>query len=193
MATNDLLTANLTLTTRRAPRGILGAMFGRRPFSSVLAFTLAACEPPPGGPDTTDTPGWQTVLHGRAPALLSVWGSGADDVFVVGSDPGDGAGPWVLRWDGAAWERLPTGTSGALGSVAGTDRTRPVFMVGAGGLALRWDRGVGGTSGAFTRLTGVPSDVTLAGVLAVGSEVWAVGGGDGDGRGRAYVLSGDAA
>jgi hypothetical protein len=60
-------------------------------------------------------------------------------------------------------------------------------MVGAGGLALRWDR----ASGGFTRLTGVASDVTLAGVAVVGSEVWAVGGGDGDGRGRAYTLDGD--
>ena len=182
----------MTLATWRPVRCILGAMFGRRLFPWVLGivFTLAAREPPPGGPET-DTPAWQTLFHGLAPALLGVWGSGADDVFVVGSDPGDGAGPWVLHWDGVAWERLRTGASGALWSVAGTDRSRPVFMVGAGGLALRWDRGVGGASGQFTRLTGVANDVTLAGVVAVGSDVWAVGGG-GDGRGRAYVLGGDA-
>src|SRR5262249_40573448 len=46
---------------------------------------------------------WQIVLREEPGALLSIWGTSAHDVWLVGGDPGDGHGPMVLHYDGAAW------------------------------------------------------------------------------------------
>ena len=54
------------------------------------------------------------MQSGLPGALTSVWGTAADDVWAVGSDPGDGSGPMVLNFDGQRWFQLETGHSGDL-------------------------------------------------------------------------------
>jgi len=153
--------------------------------SSALLVAPLACDDDsgPGGPTKT----WQMVYQDLDPALLSVWGSGPSDVFIAGGDPKDGKGPWVLHWDGSAMARLPTGKSGTLWWVSGSDASAPVYFAGDKGLALRLERG--GTS--FTTLTGVPEGVTLFGIFPVpGGKVWAVGNLVRDNKGVAYTLDG---
>ena len=64
-----------------------------------LLVLSTACD---GGPGVIDETGqWSLVQSGLPGALTSVWGTAADDVWAVGSDPGDGSGPMVLNFDGA--------------------------------------------------------------------------------------------
>jgi len=152
------------------------------PLFAALVCHLAACEP--NNPSSEAEKSWTMVYEELPAALLSTWGSGADDVFFVGADPSDGHGPWVFHWDGEAMERLQTGATGNLWWVSGTSASGPIYLAGGGGLALRYDR-----DGTFTPLTGVPSDVTLFGIFAVpGGRVWAVGGQRS--TGKVYVLDG---
>jgi hypothetical protein len=101
-------------------------------------------------------------------ALMSVWGTAADDVWAVGADPGDG--PYVLHYDGAQWERIATGATGDLWWVnAGPER---VWMSGDAGLVLRYDRGSGTVESIPT-----PTDLRVFGVYEFAvDDVWAVGG-----------------
>jgi hypothetical protein len=55
---------------------------------------------------------WSLVAESPDAALLSVHGTSAADVWMVGADRGDG--PLVLHWDGSSWERKATGLSGDL-------------------------------------------------------------------------------
>ncbi len=152
---------------------LLGAL------TAMTASTLG-CEPDPGAPAKR----WSLVFTDQPSAFLSVWGSSGSDVFVVGSDVGDG--PAVLRWNGAAWRTLPTDETGDLWWVSGTTASGRVWMVGEGGLALRYDR----ATDSFERVGGVPDDVTLYGVFETGGDVWAVGGDRGDSTGHIYALAG---
>src|SRR6187397_326593 len=102
----------------------------RRCFSISLIVAsgwVAACKPEDEGPQ------WQMVYSELDGALLSVWGTAADDVWAVGSDPGDG--PYFLHYDGAAFERLPTGETGDLWWVTSDGET--LWACGEGGLVLR--------------------------------------------------------
>jgi hypothetical protein len=60
----------------------------------------------------------------------AVWGSGADDVYVVGQ-PG-----LIYHWDGTEWERQDSGTERTLTDVWG-DGAGTVYVTGHGGLILR--------------------------------------------------------
>lgn len=71
-----------------------------------------------------------------AAALLSIWGT-STDMFIVGAD--DGTGPVVLHWDGSAWERLETFTTGDLWWVW-SDGGDVVFMSGEGGRMLQYSK-----------------------------------------------------
>jgi hypothetical protein len=109
-------------------------------------------------------------------ALLSIWGSSAVDVYAVGGDVGDGAGPLVLHYDGASWGRLETGLVGNLWWVHGF-ADGPVFMGGDGGLIVRFE------NGAFTRMT-TPGTDTVFGLWGSSpTDMWAVGGAVGGARG----------
>jgi hypothetical protein len=68
---------------------------------------------------------------GELPSLFKVWGSGPDDVWVVG-DNGT-----VLRFDGSAWTVVPSPTDELLFTVAG--RGDQVLIVGAEGAVLDED------------------------------------------------------
>lgn len=121
-------------------------------------------------------PAWQIVQDALPAALLSVWGTSPDDVWSVGADAGDGAGPLVLHLEGGRWTRLETGASGDLWWVFGFE-AGPVYMGGAGGLILRYE------AGEFTRM-GTPGGGVVFGLWgSAPDEMWAVGGEAGGARG----------
>ncbi|MDP2313889.1 MAG: hypothetical protein Q8P41_13360 [Pseudomonadota bacterium] len=140
-------------------------------FLLVPCFLAAACVDK-GADDTGETgpaAAWTIVAEDQPAAFLSVWGSSAEDVWVVGADAG--SGPAVLHYDGAAWTSADTGTSGDLWWVtsAGGDA---VWMGGADGRVLQYSRASG------TAVEHVLDPViTVFGVWgAADDDVWAVGG-----------------
>jgi hypothetical protein len=134
--------------------------------------------------------GWQVVLDGLPGALLSVWGSSAGDVWAVGADVGDGAGPSVLHLDNGSWSRLETGTSGDLWWVHGF-AGGPLFMGGSGGTILRYDD-PGGAGSGFTRMSTPGAGVVFGVWGSSPDQMWAVGGEAGGASGAfAWRLDGD--
>lgn len=161
----------LSSTERRA--GVIS-------FATAVAL-LAAC-----GSSGQPEEDWQVVGRHLPSALISVWGTSATDVFAVGGDAGDGHGPMVEHFDGAAWTRLETGQIGNLWWVFGF-AGGPVFMGGDGGMILRYQ------GGAFTRMA-TPGNDTVFGIWgAAADDVWAVGGALGGANGAfAWRLQGDS-
>jgi hypothetical protein len=137
----------------------------RFPAYLILAAVLGlgACSP-------DDEPSWEVVTQDLDGALLSVWGTSATDLWVVGGDSRDGKGPIVLHVVDGQAERIDTGeTSGDLWWVFGFP-AGPIYMGGANGLILRYE------SGSFTKMT-TPSAQTVFGIWGSSpSDVWAVGG-----------------
>lgn len=103
-------------------------------------------------------------------SALSVWGTGAGDVYLVGGGLGvAGLGALALHHDGRAWRELPTGREETLWWVWGTS-ARDVWMVGEKGLVLRFD-------GSAFRVLPSGTQATLFGVWgAAANDVWIVGG-----------------
>lgn len=150
-----------------------------------LAFLLsaAACDPEPDEPEPQGD--WQVLTEGERGALLSIWGTSPDDVWVVGADARDDTGPLVYRVRDGALTRLETGEpDGDLWWVFGFENG-PVFMGGSGGVILRYD------DGAFTKLD-TPGVETVFGLWgATPEDMWAVGGATDSGGGFAWRLTGD--
>jgi hypothetical protein len=112
--------------------------------------------------DTTNLP---------AAALLSIWASSDQDVFMVGAD--DGAGPLVLHWDGSAWSRIATGSTGDLWWVW-SDGGDIVWMSGDGGRVLQYSRFAGAV--VSEEVVTDPA-YKLFGIWGTGpGDVWVVGG-----------------
>jgi hypothetical protein len=130
---------------------------------------LGACD------DGSDEPSWGVVTEGLPASLLSVWGSSATDVWVVGGDPRDGSGPIVEHYDGAGWTKLDTGLRSVdLWWVTGF-AGGPVFMSGSNGTILRYQ------NGAFEKLP-TPGNFIVFGMWgATPDDLWAVGGNFGTG------------
>lgn len=174
---NDTIRAHSHATRRqsRAPRA--AAWF------SSLVCSCAAAVASGCGNEEPSAPSWSLVHDGLDEALMSVWGTSEEDVWVVGSDTGKG--PLVMHWDGSAWVRLNTGSSGNLWWVFGFD-AGPVFMGGSGGVILRYE------DGAFATLR-TPTEDTVFGLWGASPDsMWAVGGSEGGGdRGFAWRLEGD--
>lgn len=121
--------------------------------------------------DRPKVPPMAYVFDGIQGALLSAAGTSASNVFVVGADPKDGLGPYVLHYNGSCWARLRTGASGALWWVSFTPISGALYMVGEDGLILRYDL----TSGEFERQQ-TPGGATLFGVWGeTAASIWAVG------------------
>ena len=132
----------------------------------TVACSESSAETPAGSPP------FSVVFQDLEEGLMSVWGRSETDVFAVGSDLGQG--PLVLHYDGSAWKRLPTSTTGHLWWVHGF-ADGPVLMGGAGGTILRWD----GTS--FVE-DATPGALTVYGIWGSSqTDVWAVGGAGPDG------------
>jgi hypothetical protein len=133
----------------------------------LLLGLAAACD---SAPDAIDESGRWVVVHSGLPgALTSVWGTGPDNVWAVGSDPGDGSGPTVMNFDGDRWFQLETGHSGDLWWVFGFEGG-PIFLGGKDGLILRFERG------EFQRME-TPGAGTVYGIWGTApDDLWAVGG-----------------
>lgn len=158
----------------------------RRAAALTLVGALAAvgCGPDPDPPPAPPAEGWAVVHEGLPGALLSIWGTSATDVWAVGGDARDGTGPLVVHYDGAGWQRIPTGLAqGNLWWVFGF-AGGPIFMGGDGGTLLRYD------DGDFTQLA-TPGNGTVFGIWGASpGDVWAVGG-TVDKNGFAWRVSGD--
>lgn len=155
----------------------------------LCSFWLAACGdssskndgapgdgPADGGSDgSTDAgdggsePTWEVVLSQLDGGLVSVWGTGADNVWTVGGDPGEGQGPMVLHFDGTEWTSLDTGTTGTLWWVFGFEGG-DIWMGGEGGIILRY-------ASEIFEVIDTPAPATVFGIWgAAADDVWAVGG-----------------
>lgn len=123
----------------------------------------------PGKDDSGDAGEWTFVAEELDAALLSITGSGSDDVWAVGADAG--SGPLVVHWDGSGWVTEDTQTTGDLWWVH-LDGSDAAWMAGAGGRVIRHDRG----AGTFTEEV-LDADETLFGIWSGGDgTAWAVGG-----------------
>jgi hypothetical protein len=149
-------------------------------FVGALACSSQATEPV----DSAGAPAWTLVAEGLDSALISVWGSSAHDVWMVGSDRG--GGPLVEHFDGSAFQRVDSGASGNLWWVFGFE-AGPIFFGGAGGTILRYE------GGTFSAMHTPRTDVTVFGLWGTAPDsMWAVGGVDGGGAGAfAWRLEGD--
>ena len=176
--------------------------------SSLLAAACGAGDGDgsPGGPGATSGPGgggagaggagaggaggaapqpaWQIVLAEADldGVVLSVWGSGPDDVYAVGGPLGN-SGPTslVMHFDGSAWRRLEPGGTETYWWVGGS-APDDVWMVGEAGRVTRWD------GATFTEYPS-GTTATLWGVWSAGpDEAWAVGGTPGDAPGDDDVV-----
>ena len=113
---------------------------------------------------------WQVVLGGLDGGLIATWAPADDDVWVVGADPGDGLGGYVFHFDGTSWDRIDTGTTGNFWWVHG-DGTGPVWLVGEGGLVVRWSPETGPVA------LETPQDTNLFGAFVIADDdVWVCGG-----------------
>jgi hypothetical protein len=108
-----------------------------------------------------------TTLGG---AVVSAWGTGPDDVYVVGGPLGNtGFEAVAVHFDGSAWARLSPGGADGFWWVSGSG-AKDVWMVGEHGRIAHWD---GAAFHDFTPLT----TATLWGVWAASpTDAWAVGG-----------------
>ncbi len=139
-------------------------------FVFLCACFLIACDTE-SDPTPQENPTPALISQNLPGALLGVWGSSATDVWVVGSDPGDGLGPYVLHFDGQTWTRLNSQQQGGLWWVWSQGPDASVWMSGENGLLLRYDR----TQNQFTRIP-TPQPARLFGVFPVSDQdVWIVG------------------
>jgi hypothetical protein len=115
--------------------------------------------------------GWQVVLDkgDLDRAVLSVWGSGPNDVYAVGGPLGNGQETLAVHFDGAAWKELHPGGTETFWWVSGSGPD-DVWMVGEKGRLTHWD------GASFTEhVSGTTA--TLWGVWAASeTDAWAVGG-----------------
>ncbi len=158
--------------------GWICAEFARLAAVLAAGFVLVAC----GDDAEEQTAEWRVVAEDLDSALLSVWGTAADDVWAVGGNTDDG--PLVMHYDGAEWETMNTGQAqGTLWWVFGFENG-PVFMGGAGGMILKYD------DGDFSRMD-TPGEETVFGIWGASpDDVWAVGGESESGGGFAWRYDG---
>ncbi|MBK8256430.1 MAG: hypothetical protein IPK82_27645 [Polyangiaceae bacterium] len=117
-------------------------------------------------------PAWETILDENAldGAVLSVWGSAPDSVFIAGGPLGN-EGHSALAWhyNGCEWKDLNAGGSETFWWVGGTS-DKDVWFVGEKGRIAHYDG---------TTITNVESgiDATIWGVYAFSpNDVWAAAG-----------------
>jgi hypothetical protein len=146
--------------------------------ASALLGAAAGCPSPDphgtGGSGGGDAgpPAWQVVLDDKTlgGAVLSVWGTGPDDVYAVGGPLGNsGFDAIAVHYDGAKWTKLSPGGADSFWWVAGSG-AKDVWMVGEKGRITHYD---GASFVESPRLT----TATIWGVWAASaSDAWAVGG-----------------
>ncbi|MCX8072670.1 MAG: hypothetical protein N3C12_09485 [Candidatus Binatia bacterium] len=136
-----------------------------RPACSTRDFMCTEAGPPKGT--------MSFVIRSLPAALTSITGSSVEDVYVVGADPpNDSFGPYVLHYDGQRWRRLNTGAQGDLWWISVEPIDGAYYLVGEGGLVLRYDL----NAKQFTRLV-TPASATLFGVWGTSAaNIFVVGG-----------------
>lgn len=117
-------------------------------------------------------PAWQTVFDGTdlGGAVLAVWGTGPEDVYVVGGPLGNsGFEAIAIHFDGSAWKNLSPGGEDSFWWVSGSSAT-DVWMVGDKGRITHWD------GAAFVEHP-PPTTARIWGVWAASpTDAWAVAG-----------------
>ncbi|MET0409855.1 MAG: hypothetical protein ABW217_01100, partial [Polyangiaceae bacterium] len=139
------------------------------PCVALTITLLAACSS--ADTEESELP-WSLIFESADEAVLSVSGSSASDVWLVGADAG--AGPLVLHWDGGSWDRKATGLSGDLWWVqAHADGS--VYMSGSGANVLRY------RDGELERMPtpGLAEQVVFGVWANTSDDVYAVGGAQG--------------
>ncbi|MBI3785976.1 MAG: cytochrome P460 family protein [Deltaproteobacteria bacterium] len=127
----------------------------------------------------------QTVLTRQPAALLSIAGTSANDVYAVGSDPGDGFGPYVLHYNGAYWQRLNTGKTGDLWWISVVPIDGAFYMAGVDRTVLRYEP----QTNRFIDLLPPSGSEVLFGIWGTSAtDIWAVGGNPTDESGGGLVL-----
>jgi hypothetical protein len=146
---------------------------------ALLCLSLLACT---GDGDSVK---WHMTTTTEPAALLSVWGTSANDVWVVGGRSQLAGGPALLHLEGETWTRVDSGQRSIdlwwVFGFAGGD----VFFTGSGGTILRY-RG-----GTFEKMTTPRSGIIFGLWGAAADDLWAVGTGD-DGRGIVWRYDGAA-
>lgn len=137
---------------------------------AVIALTaVVGCSPGTGGPQEST---WQLVMDELPSGVLSVSGTAADDVYVVGTDAGDGNGSLLLNYDGSAWRRINTGTTGNLWWISAVPIDGDFYLSGVNGMILRFDP----EAQTFEQFE-TPGDQTIFGIWGFSrNDIWAVGG-----------------
>jgi hypothetical protein len=143
--------------------------------STTVALALLACAPSTTAPPDDAAappapPAWRSVLEHLDGSLLAIWGTSERDIWTVGGPLGNaGLESLVMRFDGSAWRRAPTGGPETFWWVHGTGPS-DVWLVGERGRITHWD----GTR-FEERASGTTA--TLFGVWAAApDDAWAVGG-----------------
>ncbi|MCC6619908.1 MAG: hypothetical protein IT385_01555 [Deltaproteobacteria bacterium] len=110
----------------------------------------------------TATGGWEVVDATTSQTLEAIWGTAADEVWVVGRSG------TAIHWDGEVFTRASTPISASLNSVWGNAADR-YYAVGTGGTLLVF------TGGGWEAIT-TPSLTNLRGIQGrSANDVWAVG------------------
>ena len=97
---------------------------------ALLVLMVVSCTPDPPMPEME-----RTVQHEFA-AFLSVAGTDANDVWVVGAQPGLLQEPVVLHWDGTDWDTISTEQQHPMWWVHPFE-AGPTFIGGGGATVLK--------------------------------------------------------
>jgi hypothetical protein len=150
----------------------MGAAPLRAILCAGLVIAVSGCPSPDPPPPDGGTPAWQVVLDedDLDRAVISVWGTGPNDLYAVGGPLGNtGFETLALHFDGASFRELKPGGEETFWWVSGSS-SDDVWMVGEQGRITHWD------GSTFTEHTS-GTTATLWGVYAFSkTDAWAVGG-----------------
>lgn len=141
----------------------------KRPTVVLLVAGVVACGSGSRAPSPEATSEWRTILEGLDTTLLSVWGTGPDEVFAVGGSMGNGFASAIHHYKKGTWKTLTTHREDTFWWVTGTS-AQDVWFVGDHGKIVHFD-------GEAFREDPSGTTATLFGVwAATPSHAWAVGG-----------------
>jgi len=134
----------------------------------ILSVSCDQCDPAPVLPERSFV---TAATHADA-ALMSVGGTGPNDVWLVGAQPAANAAPLVLHGDGTTWTPVATGQVHDIWWVE-SFVDGPTYLVGGGATVLRVDAG-----DVVTRLQtpGFAGQTVFGAWGQSPDDVWAVGG-----------------
>ncbi len=131
------------------------------PFLLACSLLVSGC----GGDDPA--PAWESLDIGPIQSLSGVWGSGSDDVFIVGGDDDQGE---IHHYDGSAWSKMALPSEVGLLVWSYGFGPSDVWTVGRLGALLHYD-------GSTWSMVDSKTDQDLWGVWgASANDVYMVGG-----------------